>query len=89
MAPNEELERKVEQYEQDKKTGKKKSKKSAIKYALNISIVLIVHCNSVSSSKYLLHLNPFRGWKSLNSHVENIIRLLHQPAISFCHMGIS
>ena len=47
MAPNEELERKVEQYEQDKKTGKKKSKKSAIKYALNISFVLIVTIVSI------------------------------------------
>ena len=47
MAPNEELERKVEQYEQDKKTGKKKSKKSAIKYALNISFVLIVTAVSI------------------------------------------
>ena len=47
MAPNEELEKKVEQYEQDKKTGKKKSKKSAIKYALNISFVLIVTAVSI------------------------------------------
>ncbi len=47
MAPNEELERKVEQYEQDKKTGKKKSKKSALKYALNISFVLIVTAVSI------------------------------------------
>ena len=47
MAPNEELERKVAQYEQDKKSGKKKSKKSAIKYALNISFVLIVTAVSI------------------------------------------
>lgn len=32
---------------------------------------------SVSSSKYLLHLNPLRGEKSINSQVVNIIRLLH------------
>ena len=47
MAPNEELERQVEQYEQDKKTGKKKSKKSVIKYILNISFVLIVTAVSI------------------------------------------
>ena len=47
MAPNEELERKVEQYEQDQKSGKKKSKKSVIKYVLNISFVLIVTVVSI------------------------------------------
>ena len=47
MAPNEELERKVQQYEQDQKTGKKKSKKSVIKYVLNISFVLIVTAVSI------------------------------------------
>ena len=47
MAPNEELERQVQQYEQDQKTGKKKSKKSVIKYVLNISFVLIVTAVSI------------------------------------------
>ena len=47
MAPNEELERQVAQYEQDKKTGKKKSKKSIVKYVLNISFVLIVTAVSI------------------------------------------
>ena len=42
MASAEELQKQVEQYEQDKKTGKKKSKKSVVKYILNISFVLIV-----------------------------------------------
>ena len=39
--PNEELEKQVEQFEQDLNTGKKKDKKSTIKYILNISLVLI------------------------------------------------
>ena len=47
MADPKELERQVEQYEQDKKTGKKKSKKSVIKYILNISFVLIVTVASI------------------------------------------
>ena len=47
MADARELERQVEQYEQDKKTGKKKSKKSVIKYILNISLVLIVTAVSI------------------------------------------
>ena len=47
MANSEELQRKVEQYEQDKKSGKKKGKKSAIKYILNISFVLIVTALSI------------------------------------------
>jgi len=41
MANEQELTKQVEQYEADQKSGKKKSKKSAIKYALNISFVLI------------------------------------------------
>lgn len=64
MAPNEELERKVEQYEQDKKTGKKKSKKSAIKYALNISIVLIVTTVSII-------LTTWNKWDSI---LENLAK---------------
>lgn len=47
MANSEELQKKVEQYEKDKKSGKKKSKKSAIKYILNISFVLIVTALSI------------------------------------------
>ena len=47
MANSEELQKQVEQYEHDKKTGKKKSKKSVIKYVLNISFVLIVTVVSI------------------------------------------
>lgn len=47
MATPEELQKQVEQYEQDKKTGKKKGKKSIIKYILNISFVLIVTAVSI------------------------------------------
>ena len=47
MANNEELQKQVEQYEHDKKTGKKKSKKSVLKYALNISFVLVVTAVSI------------------------------------------
>ncbi len=47
MANAEELQKQVEQYEHDKKTGKKKSKKSVIKYILNISLVLIVTAASI------------------------------------------
>ena len=64
MAPNEELEKKVEQYEQDKKTGKKKSKKSAIKYALNISLVLIVTTVSII-------LTTWNKWDSI---IENLAK---------------
>ncbi len=64
MAPNEELERKVEQYEQDKKTGKKKSKKSALKYALNISFVLIVTAVSII-------LTTWNKWDSI---IENLAK---------------
>ena len=64
MAPNEELEKKVEQYEQDKKTGKKKSKKSAIKYALNISLVLIVTTVSII-------LTTWNKWDSI---LENLAK---------------
>ena len=64
MAPNEELEKKVEQYEQDKKIGKKKSKKSAIKYALNISLVLIVTTVSII-------LTTWNKWDSI---IENLAK---------------
>ncbi len=64
MAPNEELERKVEQYEQDKKTGKKKSKKSVIKYILNISLVLIVTTVSII-------LTTWNKWDSI---LENLAK---------------
>ena len=47
MGNNEELIKKVEQYEQDLKEGKKKSKKSVIRYILNISLVLIVTVVSI------------------------------------------
>lgn len=47
MANSEELQRQVEQYEQDKNSGKPKSKKSIIKYVLNISFVLIVTIISI------------------------------------------
>ena len=47
MANSEELQKQVEQYEHDKKTGKKKSKKSVLKYALNISFVLVVTAVSI------------------------------------------
>lgn len=50
--PNEELEKQVEQYEQDLNSGKKKSKKSVIKYILNISIVLIATFTAVFLSVY-------------------------------------
>ena len=52
MANSEELQKKVEQYEEDKKTGKKKGKKSAIKYILNISFVLIVTALSIVLSTW-------------------------------------
>lgn len=35
--------------------------------------------------KYILHLKFFLGENSSNGVVKNIIRLLHHPAISFCH----
>ena len=38
---------------------------------------------------YSSHLNPFLGKKSLKSVVQNIIRLLHHWAISFCHFGMT
>ena len=41
------------------------------------------------SFKYSSHLNPFLGMKSLKSVVQNIIRLLHHRAISFCHLGMT
>ena len=47
MATAEELQKQVEQYEKDKKEGKKPKKKSAIKYILNISFVLIVTALSI------------------------------------------
>ena len=47
MASNEELIKQVEQYEKDLKEGKKKPKKSVIKYILNISLVLIVTVVSI------------------------------------------
>ena len=47
MATAEELQKQVEQYEKDKKDGKKPKKKSAIKYILNISFVLIVTALSI------------------------------------------
>ena len=47
MGSSEELQRKVEQYELDKKSGKKPTKRSAIKYILNISFVLIVTAASI------------------------------------------
>lgn len=50
--PNEELEKQVEQYEQDVSEGKKKSKKAIIKYILNISIVLIATFLAVFLSIY-------------------------------------
>lgn len=50
--PNEELEKQVEQLEQDVASGKKKDKKTKLKYFLNISIVLIVTFISVYLSIY-------------------------------------
>ncbi len=47
MGNSDELRKQVEQYEEDKRTGKKKSKKSVIKYILNISLVLIVTVVSI------------------------------------------
>ena len=41
------------------------------------------------SLRYSSHLNPFLGMKSLKSVVQNIIRLLHHWAISFCHLGMT
>lgn len=52
MANSEELQKQVEQYEEDKKTGKKKSKKSVIKYILNISFVLVVTLASILISLF-------------------------------------
>ena len=52
MANSEELQRQVEQYEADKNAGKKKSKKSVIKYILNISFVLIVTIASIFISLF-------------------------------------
>ena len=52
MANSEELIKQVEQYEQDKKTGKKKTKRSVIKYILNISFVLIVTVLSIVLSTW-------------------------------------
>ena len=50
--PNEELEKQVEQYEEDVKIGKKKSKKAIVKYLLNISIVLVATFLAVFLSVY-------------------------------------
>ena len=50
--PNEELEKQVEQLEQDVAEGKKKSRKTKLKYFLNISIVLIATFVSVFLSIY-------------------------------------
>ena len=47
MGNSDELRKQVEQYEEDKRTGKKKSKKSVVKYILNISLVLIVTIISI------------------------------------------
>ena len=52
MANSEELQKQVEQYEQDKKSGKKKSKKSVFRYILNISFVLIVTTLSIVLSTW-------------------------------------
>ena len=52
MANSEELQKQVEQYEEDKKTGKKKSKKSVVRYILNISFVLIVTIVSIIVSLF-------------------------------------
>ena len=52
MADAQELQKQVEQYESDKKTGKKKSKKSIAKYILNISFVLIVTVASIVISTW-------------------------------------
>ena len=47
MANSDELQKQVEQYEQDKKNGVKKKKKGTWKYILNISFVLIVTIVSI------------------------------------------
>ena len=52
MPNSEELQRQVEQYEADKKSGKKKSKKSVVRYILNISFVLIVTVLSIVLSTW-------------------------------------
>lgn len=52
MADSKKLEQQVEQYEKDKNNGKKKSKKTIIKYLLNISLVLIVTAVSVVLTLY-------------------------------------
>ena len=52
MANSEELQKKVEQYEEDQKSGKKKSKKSVVKYILNISFVLVVTVLSIILSTW-------------------------------------
>ena len=68
MANSEELQKKVEQYEEDQKSGKKKSKKSVVKYILNISFVLIVTVLSIVISTWgkvdviwnnLIKANPY------------------------------
>ena len=61
MANAEELQKQVEQYEQDKKSGKKKTKKSVFRYILNISLVLIVTAASIvistwGNTKEIIHL---------------------------------
>ena len=47
MATSEELQRQIEQLEEDKKSGKKPTKRGVIKYILNISLVLIVTAASI------------------------------------------
>ena len=47
------------------------------------------HLYITYSLRYSSHLNPFLGMKSLKSVVQNIIRLLHHCAISFCHLGMT
>ena len=64
MANEQELRKQVEQYEADVKAGKKKSKKSAIKYALNISFVLIATVLAII----------FTVWTNYRTIWENLVK---------------
>ncbi len=59
-----ELEKQVEQYESDLKSGKKKSKKTVIKYILNISLVLIITALSIFLTLY----------KNTGKIIENLVK---------------
>lgn len=51
-------------------------------------VFTLYSCYLLKLKRYSWHVKFFLGEKSLKSTVQNIIRLLHHPAKSFCHCGI-